>query len=74
MHGRAVKPPRWQQAYGADYRYTGNTNRALPVPDELAPLVVVVEDDGRGVDHDGPCRSNDRLDEFHLLLTRYRQV
>ncbi len=29
MHGRPVKTPRWQQAYGADYRYTGNTNRAL---------------------------------------------
>ncbi len=38
MHGRSVKTPRWQQAYGADYRYTGNTNRALPVPAELAPL------------------------------------
>ncbi|APR75581.1 Alkylated DNA repair protein AlkB [Minicystis rosea] len=38
MGGRKVKTPRWQQAYGADYRYTGNVNRALPVPDELAPL------------------------------------
>lgn len=31
MHGRPVKTPRWQQAYGADYRYTGNTNKALPL-------------------------------------------
>lgn len=31
MHGRNVRTPRWQQAYGADYRYTGNTNRALPL-------------------------------------------
>jgi alkylated DNA repair dioxygenase AlkB len=31
MHGRPVKTPRWQQAYGADYRYTGNVNRALPL-------------------------------------------
>jgi len=38
MHGRLVKTPRWQQAFGADYRYTGNVNRALPVPDALAPL------------------------------------
>jgi alkylated DNA repair dioxygenase AlkB len=38
MHGKDVKTPRWQQAYGADYRYTGNTNRALPVPAELLPL------------------------------------
>jgi alkylated DNA repair dioxygenase AlkB len=30
MHGKKVLTPRWQQAYGADYRYTGNTNRALP--------------------------------------------
>jgi alkylated DNA repair dioxygenase AlkB len=32
MHGRLVKTPRFQRAYGADYHYTGNTNRALPVP------------------------------------------
>jgi hypothetical protein len=38
MHGKLVKTPRWQQAYGADYRYTGNTNRALPVPSMLEPL------------------------------------
>jgi alkylated DNA repair dioxygenase AlkB len=38
MHGRKVKTPRWQQAYGADYVYTGNVNRALPVPPLLAPL------------------------------------
>ncbi len=31
MHGRLVKTPRWQQAYGADYRYTGQVNRALPL-------------------------------------------
>jgi alkylated DNA repair dioxygenase AlkB len=31
MHGRKVRTPRWQQAYGADYHYTGNTNRALPL-------------------------------------------
>jgi alkylated DNA repair dioxygenase AlkB len=28
MHGRKVRTPRWQQAYGADYRYTGRVNRA----------------------------------------------
>jgi alkylated DNA repair dioxygenase AlkB len=38
MHGRRVATPRWQQAYGADYRYTGSLNRALPVPPSLAPL------------------------------------
>ena len=38
MGGRWVDTPRWQQAYGADYRYTGHVNRALPVPDLLAPL------------------------------------
>ncbi len=38
MHGRDVATPRWQQAYGADYHYAGQTNRALPVPPILAPL------------------------------------
>jgi alkylated DNA repair dioxygenase AlkB len=38
MHGKLVKTPRWQQAYGADYHYTGTTNRALPVPALLEPV------------------------------------
>lgn len=37
--GRWVKTPRWQQAYGADYRYTGHINRALPVPEALTPML-----------------------------------
>ncbi|MCA1614754.1 MAG: alpha-ketoglutarate-dependent dioxygenase AlkB [Acidobacteria bacterium] len=39
MHGRPVKTPRWQQAYGRDYHYTGRVNRALPIPPVLAPLL-----------------------------------
>ncbi len=39
IHGRRVKTPRWQQAYGMDYHYTGRTNRALPVPNILEPLL-----------------------------------
>lgn len=31
IHGRQVRTPRWQQAYGADYHYTGRVNRALPL-------------------------------------------
>ncbi|AKF85344.1 hypothetical protein MFUL124B02_11420 [Myxococcus fulvus 124B02] len=31
IHGRRVRTPRWQQAYGADYHYTGRVNRALPL-------------------------------------------
>ena len=38
MHGRQVDTPRFQQAYGADYHYTGTTNQALPIPRELAAL------------------------------------
>ena len=38
IHGRHVKTPRWQQAYGADYHYTGRVNEALPVPDIIQPL------------------------------------
>lgn len=39
IHGRAVKTPRWQQAFGKDYHYTGRVNRALPVPPLLEPLL-----------------------------------
>jgi len=39
MHGRAVKTPRWQQAFGMNYHYTGRVNRALPVPPILRPLL-----------------------------------
>jgi alkylated DNA repair dioxygenase AlkB len=39
MHGRMVKTPRWQQAFGHDYAYTGRVNRALPIPTNLEPLV-----------------------------------
>jgi alkylated DNA repair dioxygenase AlkB len=39
IHGREVKTPRWQQAYGEDYAYTGRVNRALPVPESLMPLL-----------------------------------
>jgi alkylated DNA repair dioxygenase AlkB len=39
MHGRLVKTPRWQRAYGKDYHYTNRTNRALLIPAELKPLL-----------------------------------
>lgn len=39
LHGRKVQTPRYQQAYGHDYHYTGNTNRALPVPATIAPFL-----------------------------------
>ena len=39
MHGRLVKTPRWQQAYGRDYHYTGKVNKALPVPPLLEPFL-----------------------------------
>src|SRR5690349_9468585 len=38
IHGRLVKTPRWQQAYGMDYQYAGRINRALPIPVCLDPL------------------------------------
>ena len=39
LHGRFVKTPRWQQAYGRDYHYTGNLNKALPIPEMLEPIL-----------------------------------
>src|SRR5262249_24101198 len=38
MHGRLVETPRWQQAFGRDYHYTGRSNKALETPEVLKPL------------------------------------
>lgn len=38
MVGQDVQLPRWQQAFGADYIYSRQVNRALPVPALLNPL------------------------------------
>ncbi|MGE3310596.1 MAG: alpha-ketoglutarate-dependent dioxygenase AlkB [Limisphaerales bacterium] len=39
LHGRRVRLPRWQQAYGVNYRFSGQVSRALPVPPVLQPLL-----------------------------------
>lgn len=39
MHGRLVATPRWQQAYGADYHYTGRVNKAEPLTPAMAPFL-----------------------------------
>jgi alkylated DNA repair dioxygenase AlkB len=39
LFGRRVAVPRWSEAYGQDYRYSGTLHRASPVPDMLAPLL-----------------------------------
>ncbi len=39
MFGRLVPTPRWQQAYGRDYRFTGHINSALPVRPEMEPFL-----------------------------------
>jgi alkylated DNA repair dioxygenase AlkB len=44
IYGRETPVPRWQQAYGADYSYTGSRNNALPFPNLLRPLLVWVQD------------------------------
>jgi alkylated DNA repair dioxygenase AlkB len=35
MYGKKIPTPRWQQAYGKNYSYTGSKNNALPIPDNL---------------------------------------
>ena len=40
IHGHQVETPRWQQAYGTDYHYTGRINKALPIPGILESLHV----------------------------------
>ncbi len=44
MHGKEVLTPRWQQAYGRNYAYTGRVNAALPVPEILEKLHVWVKE------------------------------
>ena len=44
MHGRLVQTPRWQQAYGADYHYTGRVNKGLPIPPLIEPLILWVRE------------------------------
>ncbi len=44
MHGRLVKTPRWQQAYGQSYHYTGRVNHALPTPTFLSPFLKWVKE------------------------------
>ncbi|MEK6258625.1 MAG: alpha-ketoglutarate-dependent dioxygenase AlkB [Planctomycetota bacterium] len=39
MIKRWVETPRWQQAYGANYNYTGSRNNALPIPQDWRPLL-----------------------------------
>lgn len=39
IYGRLVKTPRWQQAYGHDYRFTGQVNKAMPVLPTLEPFL-----------------------------------
>lgn len=39
IHGRMVAIPRWQQAYGRDYQFSGTVNQALPLPVVLAPFL-----------------------------------
>lgn len=44
MGGRLTPTPRWQQAYGHDYRYTGQVNTALAVPEILLPFLSVAQE------------------------------
>ncbi|WP_428102810.1 alpha-ketoglutarate-dependent dioxygenase AlkB [Candidatus Rariloculus sp.] len=39
VHHRLVKTPRWQQAYGRSYVFSGSESPALPIPGVLAPLL-----------------------------------
>lgn len=38
IQGRLVRTPRWQQAFGRDYRFSGKLAPAEPVPDAFIPI------------------------------------
>ena len=44
IHGRMVPIPRWQQAYGRDYQFSGTVSEALAVPEILAPFLAWVRE------------------------------
>jgi len=39
MMGKLAKLPRWQQAYGKDYYFSGRTSEARPIPPVLDPIL-----------------------------------
>lgn len=39
IRGKEIPTPRWQQAYGKNYSYTGSKNNALPISEELSPFL-----------------------------------
>lgn len=39
IHGKKTLTPRWSQAYGKNYKYTGSVSNALPIPDILLPFL-----------------------------------
>ena len=40
LHGRQVALPRWQQAYGRNYVFSGQTSKAKSVPGILKPYLI----------------------------------
>ena len=39
VYGKPKPMPRWEQAYGREYRFSGSLSPALPVPELLAPYL-----------------------------------
>ena len=39
VHNRTVHTPRWQQAFGRDYEFSGTQSKSLPIHELLAPFL-----------------------------------
>lgn len=39
LYGKTLDTPRWQQAYGQPYRFSGMDHAALPMPAQVQPLL-----------------------------------
>lgn len=39
IFGKELNTPRWQQSYGIDYKFSGTTSKAQPIPDILKPYL-----------------------------------
>lgn len=44
IFGKKFDTPRLQQAYGKDYAFSGNTSKALPIPNIFLPLLKFMSD------------------------------
>ncbi len=67
MAGKVINVPRWQQAYGRSYNFSGMDHKALPIPKELAPWIEFAN-------KDHPSYLTDLVDLYSDKTPVYNQI